>query len=256
MSRSTWYSSHSLGCGSRAGGRGTCSAASRHSRPFSQASTASPAAYLRARVLGFRVFRAMCTGSGLRAVGGMAAMAQQASQRSSHRAARGVPASERQPPAGHCDLGVAVAAAAAVQTNTAEQPYVCILMLLPYRMGSCSWTSRKVRPLAAAPAGPPPLASLAPSARSCCSSFRLSERPVPSYLARSDKGKTEALQKLPSGQLLWDVAQRCCHLCGFSNSARLQTYCCVVADVMVAGEPSRLPDGLLSSGHILTHHGI
>ena len=49
MSRSTWYRSHSLGCGSRAGGRGTCSAASRHSKPFSQASTVSPAAYLRAR---------------------------------------------------------------------------------------------------------------------------------------------------------------------------------------------------------------
>ena len=50
-------------------------------------------------------------------------------------------------------------------------------------MGSCSCTSRKVRPLAAAPAAPPPLASLAPSARSCCISFRLSDRPVPSYLA-------------------------------------------------------------------------
>ncbi len=53
-----------------------------------------------------------------------------------------------------------------------------------HRMGSCSWTSRKVRPLAAAPSRPSPLASLAPSARSCCSSFSDSERPVPSYLPR------------------------------------------------------------------------
>ena len=54
-------------------------------------------------------------------------------------------------------------------------------------IGSCSCTSRKVRPEAEAPASAAraaasPLLSRAPSARSCCSSFSDSERPVPSYL--------------------------------------------------------------------------
>lgn len=54
-------------------------------------------------------------------------------------------------------------------------------------MGSCSCTSRKVRPRLAEPCPPcpscPPL-SLAPSLRSCWMSLRDSERPVPSYLHR------------------------------------------------------------------------
>lgn len=53
-------------------------------------------------------------------------------------------------------------------------------------MGSCSWTSRKVRPMPAAPPccsrAPSRLLSLAPSTRSCSSSFSDRERPVPSYL--------------------------------------------------------------------------
>ena len=52
-------------------------------------------------------------------------------------------------------------------------------------MGSCSWTSRKVRPIPAVPCPSRPfcaLLSLAPSLLSCCMSFRDRERPVPSYL--------------------------------------------------------------------------
>ena len=52
-------------------------------------------------------------------------------------------------------------------------------------MGSCSWTSLKVRPMPAVPCPSCPfcpLLSLAPSLLSCCMSFRDSDRPVPSYL--------------------------------------------------------------------------
>ena len=181
MSRSTWYSSHSLGCGSRAGGRGTCSAASRHSRPFSQDSTASPAAYLRARA-------GHLSRKGVKAVGYVPLPRPgDIMLPCLHRIACGMPARATQPSTVYANIPWTAGSPELLQlSRLARQsvPLHATCKQSSHRMGSCSWTSRKVRPLAAAPAAPSPLASLAPSTRSCCSSFRLSERPVPSYLAR------------------------------------------------------------------------
>ena len=65
-------------------------------------------------------------------------------------------------------------------------------------MGSCSWTSRNVRPRPAEPCPSCPLLSFAPSLRSCWMSLRDSERPVPSYL----HAMPAVLQMLHSSLLL------------------------------------------------------
>ena len=87
-----------------------------------------------------------------------------------------------------------------------------------YLMGSCSWTSRNVRPrLAELCPSCPPL-SFAPSLRSCWMSLRDSERPVPSYLIGSQHQTVTAasrdiLLKIQKGAgshcTAWSCPERC-----------------------------------------------